>query len=105
MTRSKPSSGESESSDLALFDVLGQRWALHVLWELRDGPLTYRALADRIPGMSTSVLTTRLRELRAASLVEHQPRAGYQLSTRGRELLPHLTALADWATRSRFRKS
>lgn len=93
----------ADGHELALFDVLGQRWALRVLWELRDGPLTYRAIAGRIPGMSTSVLTTRLRELRSASLVEHEPRSGYQLTSNGRGLAAHLEKLADWAGKTGFR--
>lgn len=105
MPRSKKPSGESGDPELALFDVLGQRWTLRVLWELRDGPLTYRAIAARISGLSTSVLTTRLRELRAASLVEHEARYGYQLSQQGRSLLPHLTALTEWARREGFTPS
>lgn len=105
MPRSKKPSGESGDPELALFDLLGQRWALRVLWELRSDPLTYRAIAARIPGMSTSVLTTRLRELRAASLVEHEARTGYRLSPQGRDLLPHLTALSEWARRTDFTPS
>lgn len=85
-----------------LFDVLGQRWAMRVLWELRVETLNYRELAARIPEMSTSVLTSRLRELRAARLVEHEPGAGYQLSARGQELVTNLEALGEWATRTRF---
>lgn len=85
-----------------LFDVLGQRWAMRVLWELRAETLNYRELAARIPEMSTSVLTSRLRELRAARLVEHEPGAGYQLSPRGQELVTHLETLGEWVTRVRF---
>lgn len=80
-----------------LFEVLGQRWALRVLWELGADTLTYRALASRIPGMSTSVLTQRLRELREAGLVEHERGAGYRLSALGRDLRAHLEPLQEWA--------
>lgn len=93
---------ESGDPELALFDVLGQRWVLRILWELRGDPQTYRAIASRIPGLSTSVLTTRLRELRAASLVEHEARSGYRLSPRGKDLLTHLTTIAEWARQVRF---
>ena len=51
---------------MALLDLLGRRWALRVLWELRDGPVPFRALQQRCDGMSSSVLNQRLAELRAA---------------------------------------
>jgi DNA-binding HxlR family transcriptional regulator len=82
---------------LELFGVIGRRWALHVLWQLQDGGLTYRELAARIPGLSTSVLTDRLRELRAAALVEHDRETGYRLSSHGRDLVARLEPLREWA--------
>lgn len=87
---------------LALFDVLGRRWALRVVWELRAGSLTYRDLAARIPDMSTSVLTQRLRELRAARLAEHERGSGYQLTAEGRDLLVRLEELRGWAANVGF---
>jgi DNA-binding HxlR family transcriptional regulator len=86
---------------LELFDVLGRRWALRVLWELQDGGLTYRELAARIPGMSTSVLTDRLRDLRTAGLADHERGTGYHLSSHGRDLVEHLEPLREWAVRRR----
>ena len=55
---------------MAALDLLGRRWALRVLWELRDGPLGFRALQAACDGMSSSVLRDRLRELSVAALVE-----------------------------------
>jgi DNA-binding HxlR family transcriptional regulator len=81
-----------------LFDLLGHRWALRVLWELRDEPVPYRRLRERCDEVSTSVLATRLRELTAAGIVD-QTDAGYALTTSGRELLEHLRPLNDWAKR------
>jgi DNA-binding HxlR family transcriptional regulator len=79
-----------------LFDLLGRRWALRVLWELRDEPVPYRRLRERCGGVSSSVLATRLREFSAAGIVE-QADAGYALTASGRELLDHLRPLNDWA--------
>ena len=86
---------------LELFGVIGRRWALHVLWQLQDGGLTYRELAARIPGLSTSVLTDRLRELRVAALVEHDRKTGYRLSSHGRDLVARLEPLREWAAQCR----
>ena len=99
MTRGRQGDPTDDAALLALFDLLGQRWALRVLWELRGSPLTYRGLADRVPEMSTGTLTYRLRDLRAANLVDHAGQ-GYELSSSGRELVDHLEELRDWARRA-----
>jgi DNA-binding HxlR family transcriptional regulator len=82
-----------------LFDLLGRRWALRVLWELRDEPVPYRRLRERCDEVSSSVLATRLRELVAAGVIE-QTEAGYALTHSGRELLDHLRPLNEWAKRT-----
>lgn len=96
--------GASDAALLALFDVLGRRWALRVIWELRAEDLTYRELAGRIPDMSTSVLTQRLRDLREARLVEHERGSGYRLTTEGHGLAEYLTGLKAWAAQIFLRR-
>ena len=54
---------------MAVLDLLGRRWALRAIWELRDGPLAFRALQQRCGGVSSSVLNQRLAELREAGVV------------------------------------
>ena len=84
---------------MALLDLLGRRWALRVLWELRvDEALTFRELQTRCGGLSSSVLNDRLRELREADIVAADP-GGYRLSAEGRELLAALAPLDEWAKR------
>ena len=89
---------------MALLDLLGRRWALRVVWELREGPRTFRALQAACGGISSSVLTQRLGELREAGVAD-SGEAGYALTPAGRELLdiyPHLEAWAGrWERRSR----
>jgi DNA-binding HxlR family transcriptional regulator len=41
---------------MAAFDLLGRRWALRILWELRDGPVGFGALQQRCDGLSPTVL-------------------------------------------------
>ncbi len=67
---------------MALLDLLGRRWALRVIWELRDAPLTFRVLQERCAGMSSSVLSQRLQELREAGIVT-LAEEGYALTRRG----------------------
>jgi DNA-binding HxlR family transcriptional regulator len=87
---------------MALLDLLGRRWALRVLWELRDGPLTFRAMREACEGVSPSVLNGRLRELRDAGIVERSD-AGYVLTASGRSLgrllLPLDRFAKEWARR------
>jgi DNA-binding HxlR family transcriptional regulator len=83
---------------MALLDLLGRRWSLRVIWELRDGPLVFRALQQRCAGMSSSVLNQRLRELRAAGILEAGD-DGYRLSGEGLRLLDAYVPLQSWAER------
>jgi DNA-binding HxlR family transcriptional regulator len=81
---------------MALLDLLGRRWALRILWELRGGQeLTFRALRAACDDVSTSVLNDRLHELRDAGIVTAGD--GYKLTPRGRRLLAALAPLQAWA--------
>jgi DNA-binding HxlR family transcriptional regulator len=82
-----------------LLELLGRRWALRILWELRDAPLPFRRLREACDEVSTSVLTQRLGELREAGIVELREDGGYGLSARGRELTGHVLAMDAWARR------
>jgi DNA-binding HxlR family transcriptional regulator len=84
---------------MAALDLLGRRWSLRVLWELRGAPLTFRALRDACGGPSPTVLNRRLTELRDARLVDHEEPGGYRLSDVGTELLEALTPLTEWSRR------
>ena len=81
---------------MAALDLLGRRWALRLLWELRGGALSFRALRAACSGVSPSVLNARLRELRDAGNVERTD-AGYALTRRGVRLGEALAPLDEWA--------
>ncbi len=83
----------------AAVDLFHRRWVLRILWELRGDPLTFRALQAACADVSPSVLNQRLAELRAAQLVEHEPRSGYRLSAQGRDLVVAMQPLTRWAKR------
>jgi len=83
---------------MAALDLLGRRWALRVLWELRDETPTFRVLQERCDLVSPTVLNTRLRELREAGIVE-KTAAGYSLTGLGRELCEALAPLQGWAAK------
>lgn len=83
---------------MAALDLLGRRWTLRVLWELRASALTFRALQVACGGVSPSVLQQRLAELAASKLVAHDGASGYRLTPLARRLMPTLLALASWAS-------
>lgn len=83
---------------MAAFDLLGRRWALRVIWELRDGALTFRSLQAGCEDISPAVLNSRLRELRDAALVVREEQ-GYALTRVGTELIAALAPLDGWARR------
>src|SRR4051812_28568477 len=82
---------------LVAFDLLGRRWALRVLWELREEHLGFRALQERCEGMSSSVLRDRLAELTSAGVLQTDEAGRYRLSSHGRALLDALAPLSAWA--------
>ena len=84
---------------MALLDLLGRRWALRVIWELREGPLTFRALQEACGGVSPTVLNDRLRELRESGLIDPGGSAGYGLTPLGRELIERFLPLVAWSAR------
>lgn len=80
---------------MVVLDILGRRGALRVLWELRNGPLTFRALQAACESNPGSI-NTRLRELRDLGIIEHQE-TGYRLNKRGCQLAEVLSSLQAWA--------
>ncbi len=84
---------------MAAMDLLGRRWALRILWELRNGPMGARALMSRCDGLSSSVMYERLRELTTAGLVARQQASAYELTSLGQTLGRALAPLDGWATK------
>lgn len=81
---------------MALFDLLGRKWNMRVMWELRTQPLTFRALQEACGGISPSVLNTRIKLLNDARLLQISP-AGYELTELGETLMETLDPLRHWA--------
>jgi len=82
---------------MALLDLLGRRWTLRIVWELRTPAETFRELQRRCDDMSSSVLAERLADFRAARIAELDPGGGYRLTSEGQALLRALAPLDDWA--------
>jgi len=84
---------------MRVLDLLGRRWALRVLWELRDGPRTFRALREACDDVSPSSLNQRLTELRALGVIDLGD-AGYGLTPPGVRLSRIVLDLHRWAERA-----
>lgn len=82
---------------MALLDLLGRRWALRVLWELRTGAAGFRELQARCDRMSPSVLQQRLAELAEHRLVARTTDGAWMLTPQGDELVRLAAPLARWA--------
>jgi len=82
---------------MALLDLLGRRWALRVIWELRERPATFREVRERCGGVSPTVLNDRLRELREVGVLEHDEGEGYRCTAHGLALVQALAPLDAWA--------
>jgi DNA-binding HxlR family transcriptional regulator len=95
---------EPAAEDLArAFGFLGKRWTAMILGHLSHGTAGFRDLSRGIGGISDSVLSERLGDLTAGGLITRTVRDGppvtvtYQLTERGRALMPALDQIARWA--------
>ena len=82
-----------------LFERLECRYALRVLWALKDGhPQTFRLLQVSVGGITPTTLNTRIKELREAGFVDHGS-DGYIVTPSGSDLLKRLSDVQAFATR------
>jgi DNA-binding HxlR family transcriptional regulator len=90
------------SPDARALDLVGDKWTLLIVRDLASGPRRFVELQRVLPGISTEQLRSRLNRMVADGLLTRQryrevpPRVDYELTTRSRELLPVLGALARW---------
>jgi DNA-binding HxlR family transcriptional regulator len=82
-----------------LFELLESRYALRVLWALKDGhPQTFRILQDSVGTITPNTLNTRIKELRAAGFMTHGT-SGYIVTSLGADLLKRLNDLQAFSTK------
>jgi DNA-binding HxlR family transcriptional regulator len=86
-------------------DIVGERWTLLLVRELLTGPKRFKDLLDGLPGVGTTLLTARLKDLEGHGIVRRvtlPPPAGsrvYELTDLGRSLEPVIMALSRWGLR------
>ena len=82
-----------------LLALLESRYAIRVLWALRDGHAqTFRLLQDSVGTITPNTLNTRIKDLRAAGLVDHGS-DGYVVTSLGADLLKRLADLPAFAAK------
>ena len=82
-----------------LLKLLESRYAIRVLWALKDGHAqTFRLLQDSVGGITPNTLNTRIKELREAGLLDHGS-DGYVVTSSGADLLKRLGDLPAFATK------
>ncbi|NEB80555.1 helix-turn-helix transcriptional regulator, partial [Streptomyces sp. SID14478] len=83
-------------------DAVGDRWTLLIVRELLAGPRRYTDLHADLPGVSTDMLATRLKDMERDGLATRRKLSApasayvYELTPRGQQLLPVLQALGEW---------
>lgn len=89
-----------------LMDILSGPWTLYLLWVVAtEGPIRFGALKRQVEGISTKVLTERLRLLEREGLIYRHyeatvpPQVTYGLTDQGSELVQVLDLLGDLAQR------
>jgi DNA-binding HxlR family transcriptional regulator len=102
MSTSGSAQEASTTALTAALERIGDRWTLLTVAALLDGPRRFGELAESIEGISTNVLTSRLRSLERLRLVvaspysDRPPRFEYQLAESGRELADAIRLLSAW---------
>jgi len=81
---------------MALFDLLGRRWAMGIVWQLSEGPLPFVELQRRCGSISPTILSARVKDLRQAALIE-QSLDGYRLTALGEGLFRILKPFKEWS--------
>lgn len=81
---------------MALLDLIGRTWALGIIWNLQQGPATFRELQKRCEQISPTLLNSRLKELKTLNIVSMRD-SGYQLSEQGQALISIILPLGDWS--------
>jgi DNA-binding HxlR family transcriptional regulator len=89
-------------------DIIGDRWTILILRDIYFGFERFGELQESLSGISTRILSERLKLLEANGLIEreiyseHPRRARYRLTLRGASLEPILSAIAEWGLRNTF---
>jgi len=81
---------------MAIFDLIGRTWAMGVVWQLQNGPFTFRELQSKCDSISPTILNSRIKELSEGKIIERTIE-GYQLTDLGKKLVEIIRPMGTWA--------
>ena len=91
------------------FGVIGAKWKPIILWLLGESEtLRFGQLQQLIPDITHKTLTKQLRELEVDQLIERKiypevpPKVEYSITPNGKEIIPILGMLCDWASKNNY---
>ena len=90
------------SLDAAMY-IIGGKWKLFILWNLKDEKKRFNQLLKFIPDITQKMLTQQLRQLERDNIVNRKvypqipPKVEYSLTETGKKILPILKDLCSWA--------
>ena len=99
MTESRVYETQDHCPVARTLDVVGDRWTMLILRDLSWGRRRFGALLESLGGISSNLLSARLKRLEESGMVEqvlystHPPRAEYRLTEKGRAFVPVLIAM------------
>jgi len=91
----------NNSVELSL-DIIGGKWKILIVWELKDGPQRYGELRKSLPKVTHKMLTQQLRELEKDEIISRKvypevpPKVEYSLTLLGNSVLPVIDMLREW---------
>jgi DNA-binding HxlR family transcriptional regulator len=90
---------EKKRPIMALIDLLGRKWLMRIIWELKAGACTFRELQNKCGEISPTIVNKRLKELVEARLIRKVKPVGYQLTPLGEELIQLFYPINEWVYR------
>lgn len=95
----------------AALELLGDRWSMIILWNVKEGPKRFGEIQKASEGINTRTLTQRLQKLEEWNLItkceykEYPPRTEYAITERGQELEPVFQSMMAWAQKHLSQKT
>jgi DNA-binding HxlR family transcriptional regulator len=89
----------------AALDVIGGKWKVLILWQLRPQSRRFGELKRLVPGISEKMLIQQLREMEADEIVHRKvyyeipPKVEYSLTKFGVSLAEAITPLCEWGSK------